>query len=469
MNGVLRTALQFYTRTRAQRWMLAGALLLFAAQLLTVRRACPCPRSFSPWPFVLGGLAGSVAAMLTVFSAWDFRRISALRTVFLIPHSKLQLACGMLLAQLVAAAVGMGLVILVGHSDSTAPLAWGSPRGTFEILFGCALSFVVLLQLITGPSRIVSVVSLALLAPLAFRIAVFMQPEIFGLPKADVLALAGILAWFLFAAWFVSAWRPVTLSSVWARGRDSVIAPVQVSRQTAIHAFLLGQPSLLRVCRQQLATWMLYHLIIVAMLAGMKLLIARHNFPANYTMAIVILLYAPIVGVNTIAGCAARGARRVWLCSGESRIVLYAIAVRLAWQSLAILGIPLFSLALIEMRFLPHAGFDDMLLPLAICATLTPSALYLGLLNFRRRLNLSFLALYTAAAGAMMAGIFVESAQGRHVLWFTPVAFLAIGCVLAAIAPRRWRGIDWLRFRAERERSPFAVSPQGRARSAGHF
>jgi hypothetical protein len=459
MNGVLRTALQFYTRTRAQRWMLAGALLLFAAQLVAAHRVCPCPRSFGPWPFVLGGLASSAAAMITISSAWDFRRISALRTVFLIPHSRMKLAGGMLLAQLMVAVVGASLVILVGHADSTPPLAWGSPRGTFEMLLGCTLFFVVLLQLITGPSRIVSLVSLALLVPLSFRIGLFMKPEILGMPKADVLALAGLLAWLLFAAWYISAWRPAAPSSVWNRGRDSVIASVQVSRQTAIHTLLLGQPSLLRVCRQQLTTWMIYHAIIVAMMAGTKLLIARYNFPANYSMAIIILLYAPVVGVNTIAGCVARGSRRVWLCSGEQRGVLYAIAARLAWQSLAALGIPLFGLALIEIRFLPHAGFDDMLFPLAICLTLTPAALYLGLLNFRRRLTLSFLALYLAAAGAMIAGLFVESAGGQHLLWLTPVAFLAVGCVLRALARRRWNSIDWLRFRAERATTPFAVYP----------
>jgi hypothetical protein len=459
MNGVLRTALQFYTRTRAQRWLLAGTLLLFAAKLVASRQACPCPRSFSPWPFVLAGPTIGVAAMIAVSSAWDFRRISSLRTVFLIPHSRLQLAGGLFLAQLMAAAVGTGLVILMGHADSTSPLAWGSPRGTFEMLFGCTLSFVVLLQFITGPSRIVSIVALALVAPLGLRIDLFMKPETLGMPKADVLAITGILVWLLFAAWFVSAWRPAIPSSVWARGRDSVAASVRVSRQAAIHALLLGQPSLLRVCGQQLTIWMIYHVIIVAMMAGMKLLIARHNFPANYSMAIIILLYAPVVGVNTIAGCAARGSRRVWLCSGESRNVLYAVAARLAWQSLAVLGIPLFGLALIEMRFLPHAGFDNMLFPLAICIALTPAALYLGLLNFQRRLTLSFLALYIAAAGAMMAGLFVESAQGQHLLWITPVAFLAIGCVLRALARQRWYGIDWLRFRAEREKSPFAVSP----------
>jgi hypothetical protein len=457
MNGVLHTALQFYTRTRRQRWLLAGAVLLFAGELVMTREACPCRRSFGAWPFVLAGLASSLAAMIVSLSAWQFRRISALRTVFLIPHSKLQLAGGMLLAQLIPAAVGTALVMIIGHAEPLAPLAWGTPRGTFEMMFGCALSFIVVAQIITGPSRIVSVVTLALLAPLGLRIDLFMKPQILGLPKADVLAFAGILAWFLFAAWYITAWRPSAPSSIGTRGRDSAAASVRVSRQTALRVFLLGQPSLLRVCRQQLVIWITYHVVIIGMMAGMKLLIARHNFPANYSMAIIILLFAPVVGVNTIAGCLARGSRRLWLGSGETRRELYAIAARLAWQSLALLGIPQFGLALLEIRFLPHAGID-MLFPLAICVALTPGALYLGLLSFRRRLTLSFLALYMVAAGALIAGLFVDSPQGQKLLWIAPVALIAIGFVLRALARRRWYGIDWLRFRAERETSPFAVS-----------
>jgi hypothetical protein len=456
MIGVLRTALQFYTRTRHQRWLLAGALLLVAAKFLATSQSCPCPRFFNPLPFALGGLAFGAAAMSMVSSAWDFRRISALRTVFLIPHSRLKLAGGMLFAQLLAGGVGTALVLLIGHAERLPPLAWGSPRGTFEMLFGCALSFVVLLQVITGPSRILSVVSMALVAAAGLRVDVFMKPEILGMPKAHVLALAGILLWLLFAVWYVRAWRPAAPFSVWKRGRDSAAPLYKVSRQTAIQSFLLGQPSLLRVCLQQIAPWMTYHAVLVVMTAGMNLLMVRHRLPANYTAAIIILLYAPAVGVSVIAGAAARGSRRLWLRGGVSRNGLYAIAARLAWQSLALLGIPLLGLALLEIRFLPHADID-MGLPLAIGVTLTPAALYLGLLSFRRRFNLPFLALYIVAAGALFGSLLVESPQDRERLWMAPAALLAIGCVLRAVARRRWCGVDWLRFRAERETSPFAV------------
>jgi hypothetical protein len=159
---------------------------------------------------------------------------------------------------------------------------------------------------------------------------------------------------------------------------------------------------------------------------------------------------------NTIAGSLACGSRRLWLCSGESRDALYATAARLAWRSLASLAIPLFGLALLEMRFLPHAGID-MLFPLAICAALTPGAIYSGLLNFRGSLNHSFLALYTVAAGTLLADIFVESPRARQLLWIAPVALIGISFVVRELARRRWYGIDWLRFRAERPTSQLAV------------
>jgi hypothetical protein len=456
MSGTLLTALQFYTRTRAQRWLFAGALVLWTAQLVVTRAACPCPRAFTPWPFVCGGLTAAAAAVLLISGAWDFRRISALRTVYLIPYSRLKLVGGMLLAQCFAALIVSGLVMLVGGADALPPLGWGSARGTFEMLFGCALFCVVLVQVITGPSRVLSVASFALVTPLGLRPDLFMKPELIGLPKAHVLASAGILVWLLFAVWYVSAWRPAVPLSVWSRGGPSAAARVPVSRHTAIEAFLLGQPSLLRVCRQQLILWVLCHLSTIAMMAVISLLIVRHHVPVNYRAAITILLYGPVVGVNTVAGCVARGSRRLWLRSGESRATLYNIAARLAWHALALLGIPLFGLALVEMRFLPPAEID-LWFPLAICVTLTPCALYLGLLNFQRRLNLSFLALYVVAGSAYVASLYVQSAQGRELLWIAPVVFLAIGAVLRALARRRWRGIDWLRFRAERETSPFAV------------
>jgi hypothetical protein len=457
MNGVLRTALEFYARTRTQRRLLAGAFLLFAAKLVATRLACAGPRSLNPWLILLGAPVPALASMIGVYSASDFRRISTLRTVFLIPHSRLQLVAGMFLAQLIVAVIGTALVALVGHAEPPPPLAWGSVRGTFEILFGSALSLAVLLQLFAGPSRILSAVSVALPAALVFRIDLFMQPEIFGMPKAHVLMLAGILAWLVFAAWYVNTWHPAAPFSVWKRSSLSAAAPVRASRQVAIRAFLLGQPSLWRASRQQFATWIGFHLVIAALFTAMKLLMARHHVPANYSMAIIILLYAPVVGVNNIAGLVARGSRRLWLRSGEPRNVLYAMAERLAWQSLALLGVPFFGLALLEMRFLPHAGGIDLLYLLAMCLALTPAALYLGLLNFRRRLDLSFLALYTLAAGALFARLFVESPHGQQLLWIAPPALVAIGGALRALARRRWYGIDWLQFRAERETAPFAA------------
>jgi hypothetical protein len=214
MSGMLLTALQFYTRTRTQRWLFAGALALWTAQLVVARAACPCPSSFTVWPFILGGLCAGAAAALLISSAWDFRRISALRTVYLIPYSRLKLVGGMLLAQCFAALIVAGLVMLVGEAHALPPLGWGSARGTFEMLFGCALCCVVMVQVITGPSRVVSVASLALVTPLGLRPDLFMQPDLIGLPKAHVLASAGILVWLVFAAWFVGAWRPAVPLSV---------------------------------------------------------------------------------------------------------------------------------------------------------------------------------------------------------------------------------------------------------------
>jgi len=434
---------------------LAVGLLILVAALVADLHNCPC-RASSPWPYLIGGLTGLTiiaAFMIAVVSASYFNQISALRTVFLIPHTRLKLALGLLLAQLLAAAIVTGLLMTLdvglGHAEPKPPFAWGSPRGTFEILFGSALLVAVLLQAGTGPSRSLSVLtgSFGCVAPLGF---VFMKSEILGVSKADLLALAGLLAWLLFTAWYIRAWRPAARFA----GSSRPIIPIEVSRQAAIDTFLFGEPSLAHACRGQLIMWMSYHVAVVATLAAMKLLLARHTFPANYSMAIVILLFAPVVGVNSVASCLARGSRRIWLCSGESRDVLHTNAVRLAWRSLALLGLPLWGLALLEIMVLPHESFD-MRLPLATSISLTPSALYLGLMHFQRRPILSALSLSLVVFGIMFASLLVESPQGRELLWLAPLALLAIGYTLRAVAQRRWHGIDWLRFRAEREISPF--------------
>jgi hypothetical protein len=456
MSGVLRTALDFYTRTRLQRWLLAIGSLILVAERVAELHACPC-RNPSPWLYLTGGLAGLAiiaALMLAVVSASYFNQISALRTVSLIPHSRLKLAIGMFLAQLIAGTLVTVLVMFVGHAESIPPLAWGSPRGTCEILFGTALLVAVLLQAIAGPSSIVRL-SVGLLVPIAIlglRVELFVEPVILGLPAADFLALAGLLAWLLFATWYIRAWRSVATPA----GSIDPIYPIKVSRQAAIDALLLGEPSLTRACRGQVIMWMIYNVGVVVTLAAMKLLLARHAFPANYSMAIIILLVAPVVAVNTFASSLARGSRRVWLCSGESRDALHTNAVRLAWRSVALLGLPLWGLALLEIIVLPHKYFD-MRLPLTTSLTLTPCALYLGLLHFQRRPVLSVLALLLVALGIMFASLVVESPQGQQFLWLAPVVLIAIACSLRAFAQGRWHGIDWLRFRAERDISPFAA------------
>jgi hypothetical protein len=451
MKGVLQTALQYYARTRTQRWLLAGALLVFTVQRLAARLP---GMSHPSWGLILPMVFGPLLVTMIVFqSALDFQRISAQRTVFLIPYSRLKLIAGMLLAQLIAAGAGSAVAALVGHAESLPPLAWGSARGTFEMLFGVALTTAVLSQIAAGPSRILSASTAIPLAALMFRPDLFMKSEIFGLPKADVLALAGMLVWIPFAAWYVIAWSPAPPYSAWIRATHSAAAAVQASRSAAIRAFLLGQPSLLRACRQKLAMLALSHGMCVAMFMGMHLFI---RVPPNYSVAIMILLYSPVIYVNHIAGLAARGSRRLWLRGGGSRSMLYAIAARLGWQAVALLGIPSFALALVEIYVLPHAGMD-LVYPLAVFIALTPGALYVGLLDFERRNPWTLMALLAAGVGPTLARLLVESAQVQRLLWIAPLAFVAIGGVLRELARRRWDDIDWLRFRAERESEWFAL------------
>lgn len=463
MTGALAAAVQFYTRTRLQRWLLAVTLLLYAAWLALWQGPCARACAPGPAPFLLGGPLIGTACSLLFQSAWDFRRITALRTVSLIPGAKWRLAIGLLLAQLGIAVVGTLLMSVFGAATPPPAPAWGSLRGTFELLAGCTLLGVAAAQLITGPSRVVSVVTSAAVAAVAVRPDLFGGLSLLGLPKADVIALSGGLLWLAYSLWFVSDWRPALPLAAWTRRSPRETTPpdpaAPLSRSVAIATCLLGSESLLRACRPLLAAWLTYHGITLGMQALMPLLMHRHHV-LSFTLPILLLLYSPAIVIHAIAADISRGSRRLWLPAAESRAAMFSDAERLCWRALALPGLPLFTLALAEMRLLPHAG-TELWFPLAISLASLPIALYLGLLNFRQRVSLSLVALLTVMLSAFLGSGFIDSPAGQRLLWIAPVALLVAGCVFRLLARRRWSGIDWLRWRAAPASSAVARYARG--------
>ncbi len=475
MNGALRTAVLFYLRARVQRWFFALALGSLLARTAFLRMPCACARPTSFWYFVSAMPVIAFASISLMGSSALFRSVLSLRSVQLIPRARAQLVVGLLLAQvLVAALIALGVASIgavgavgaLGLDASDAapspPLPWGGPIGLFAYAFGLATLAAVALQVVAGPSRLAAVVAGALLLALLARIDAVWQPQIAGAPTAALLALAGFAAWASFAAWYLRLGNIPPMTAVWKSGPRVATGPRAAgpaSRSRALEAYLLGQPSLWPVCRRQLGYWLLYDgvmLLTLAAMAWFPLMHTRHAPHRDFSGLPLVLLFAIGFATNTIAGRVARHSRALWLRSGESRRALFQCGERLAWRALAFTAVPLLLIATLEWKFLPHLDMEAAY-PLAVYLTLAPCGLYLGLLNFTRTVDLRFMLLaLIVAQGALSAELLhgdlpdLVYAGVPLRYWLLPVLLLGLAGVLREFAARRWLAIDWLRHRPPR-------------------
>jgi hypothetical protein len=388
-----------------------------------------------------------------------FRTISSLRTVYLIPRSRAQLAAGLLLAQVLVAVLATLLVVTLGPSSADA-LGWGGARGTFEYVFGIATLAVVALQLIAGPSRFVSLLVGALMLGLLGEIDRFMQPEIGGVPTPDVLALAALTAWAAFAAWYSNGGPIAPVTAVWKATRSPTATAratlAATTRADAIDAYLLGHGSLWLACRRQVSYWAFYIAVcgVVVGLHPFQFTRPRHVPPPDFSAASLLALLAVVSIGNSIAGKIARQSRTLWLRGGESRRALFARAEHLAWRALLLVGAPFVLAAAAAWTFLPHL-LTHAVYPLAVYLTVAPCGLYSGLSSFARTRDLPFLIVFLVIAqGGVIAAMLQEDTPGLPAggvplgFWCLPLGLALLAVALRRIAARRWLNIDWLRDRA---------------------
>jgi hypothetical protein len=465
VNGVLHTALLFYARSRVQRWFFALAMISLAARSLFLGVHCSCSRPASSWYFLaemlslMPVLGFAIASLMS--SGGQFRTISSLRTAYLIPRARAQLAAGLLLAQVLLAALVTLLVITLGPATADT-LSWGSPRGTFEYVFGIATLAVVTLQLISGPSRVVSLLAGALSLGLLGELDRLMQREIAGVPTPDILTLAALAAWTAFAAWYANAGPIAPVTAVWRARRARLVpsraAPAHVTPAAAVDAFLLGHRSLWFACRRQMSFWTLYiaGFGVVMVLRPFMFNHARHVPPLDFSVVPQLTLLATVIISNAIAGNIARHSRTLWLRSGDSRRALFARAERLSWRALALVGAPFLLAAAVAWTFLPHL-FTHALYPLAVYLTVAPCGIYSGLLNFTRTGGRPCLfCLLIISQGGIIAAMLQEDAPYLPAggvplgFWILPLGFALLALVLRRMAGHRWLNIDWLRYRAKR-------------------
>ncbi len=138
---------------------------------------------------------------------------------------------------------------------------------------------------------------------------------------------------------------------------------------------------------------------------------------------------------------------------------LFARGERLAWRTLALVGTPFLLAAVVAWHVLPHLQFVAAY-PVAVVVSLAPCGIYLGLLNFTRTSDLTFVVLYLIVAlGGVVAVLSQSTPTGAAMrvlpsaCWALPLGLAVLAVVLRRVAKRRWLTIDWLRYRAPRTAS----------------
>jgi hypothetical protein len=293
----------------------------------------------------------------------------------------------------------------------------------------------------------------------------FMRSDVAGYKAADALSLAALAALALFGIWFLRSGPAPTPFANWAGSWSSsrigrlfnLARPTQdsrrdsprVSRSAAIEAYLLGRESMWRACQSWLINCAIYNLVLIMTQAAR----AKYVPHPDFTVAPLMLTFFVGLIINAIAGQIARGSRSLWLHGGCSRAQLFASAERLAGRCLISIGVPLYVISAMEWRFLPTV-LQYAPYMVAASAGLALCGMYLGLLNFKQRLDPSFLALYAAAIPLTLLPDYWSKTPGMPVAWWgLPIGLGVAALALRFLAMRRWMHIDWWRYKPARQPS----------------
>jgi hypothetical protein len=190
--------------------------------------------------------------------------------------------------------------------------------------------------------------------------------------------------------------------------------------------------------------------------AAQLALMLDHYPPPNFTGLITTFLIVVPMLSNTVAGNIARNSHSLWLRSSESRGALFLRAERLAWRAFVFFGVPLSVAAAAAWSVLPHPMFAAAYF-VAVLLPVVPCGIYCGLLNFNRPSDLWFLALFLILGMGSLFAATWDGASSAEAICGVRIGYRAIPPVIALLAlairwfaQRRWRTIDWLRYRAPR-------------------
>lgn len=423
MKAVLRVWWTLFTAVRLQRVLCVIGGALFALGLVGSLL------SSGPTPFAIGFLAFvALAGTPALFAAPAlFRSLSAARMYQLLPYFRLRMLLAVSL--LIGALLAVAFVFVVAESlESGLPLsAIGYPLAFFVATF-------VLLFLTFGDSRWSVLLMLALLL-----VGVGInEPAMWAVLPASAWLAAALGAWVIFAAWYLRV-RRVRGVLPMPESRSGVDATRPVSRTVAIRALLA--PKMPRAADQISlgnAPFLLLTLVMTFLLA-----FSLTSFVAPLMLMVLSAQPSAII---------VRQSRLLWLRIPGARDAVRGQVERTLWRNLTIGCGWLVVAAAIAASPLMGYGAAEVALGSALAAGAAIYATYVALAA------VPGISTYLWGFGSMallqigllvFSGVFsdVFSAHALTAAAVVVAVELAAAALLRALAVRRWRTVDWLRFK----------------------
>jgi hypothetical protein len=445
MKAVLRVWWTFFTTVALQRVLcvVGGALLGLGIihWLLSGESA-----SFGLGYVAFVALVGTPALFTTPAM---LRWLSAPRMHQLLPHfrRRMLMAASLLLGALLAAVFVFVLAMIFGSARPT-PFSMTVMVLSYPIAFLVALFLVLFLAF--GNWRWFLLLPLAMLASNEDRLR-----AVLATPPAWLWAVLALGAWAVFAAWYlrVPQVRGVMLGP---QPRSGVDATRPVPRNIAIRV-LLGSTA--GNTERQITPR--NALLVLAVLVAFMTLITNVLRSASLTSFLWPLMLMVMVGAPSVA--VVRQSRLLWLRIPGARDAVRRAIEQVLWRSLAVVGGFLVVVAAIAASPLVGQGAAEVALGFALLAGAAIYATYVALAAVPSR------ATYLWAYGSMGLLLFalnvlsslsptawsletraiaaVETAGSLKTVAIVTAIELAGAALLRILAVRRWRTLDWFRFK----------------------
>jgi hypothetical protein len=430
MKAVLRVWWTFFTAARLQRVLgVIGAVLLALGVVGSLL-------SGGPTPFAIGLLAfvASTVALALFCAPVLFRSLSAARMYQLLPHFRLRMLLAVSLV--LGAPLAVAFVFVLATALTTGLSLWA---------IGYALAALVALFLVLflafGDARWFLLIPIAVLLLQDRELSPATWDMLAALPLWLWSALA-LGAWAVFAAWYLRV-RQVRGVAVTPQGKSGVDAAQPVPRTVALRVLLA--PNAPQGTDRQLSLRNAPFRVAALVVAMYLITHFLRSFPLT-SLPWQLMLIPVFVGPSVVP--LVRQSRLLWLRIPGARDAVRGQIERALWRTLAIGCGWLVVVAAIAASPLVGHGAAEIALGFALLAGAAVYAIYVALAA------VPGIATYFWGFGSLtllQIGLFVFSLVfPQHSLTAAAVVTaveLAGAALLRALAVRRWRTVDWLRFR----------------------